>query len=157
MRTHQKEKIEALRNTVLNVAAGTGPDDNLQLIFLNIVDTLIPYHIRFLRFFQDPVAYAKARGINYPVPRDPHSNFMDALRKVLPGRPAENIVEQQGWELILDQVFPEVPQSLHLSNQIVTDLSARGLIKPLYEPEENYLLEKRTSELGDLFVKFVSS
>lgn len=161
MCNHQKEKLEALRNAVLNVAVGTGPDDDLQLMFLNFVDSLTPWHIRLLRFFQDPVAYAKARGISYPDRNHPHEyihfgSFMDALRKVLPGQPAEKIDETQAWELILDQVFPQITGSPHLRNQIVTDLSTRGLIYPLYEVEEHNLLEKRTSLIGDLFIKFVS-
>ena len=32
VRTHQAEKLEALRNAVLNVAAGTAPGDDLQMI-----------------------------------------------------------------------------------------------------------------------------
>ena len=48
-RTHQKEKLEALRNAVLNVAAGLGPEEDQQMMFLQAVDRLTVSHIVFLR------------------------------------------------------------------------------------------------------------
>lgn len=64
MRSHQKEKLEALRNAVLNVAAGRSPDDDLQLMFLTFVDTLTPWHIKVLRFFDQCEAWEKEPGAN---------------------------------------------------------------------------------------------
>ena len=48
MRSHQKEKLEALRNAVVNVAAGSAPDSDRQLIFLGWVDAFTPTHLAFL-------------------------------------------------------------------------------------------------------------
>ena len=39
LRTHQAEKLEALRNAVLNVAAGKGPSDDMQMVFLSFIDS----------------------------------------------------------------------------------------------------------------------
>jgi hypothetical protein len=57
LRTHSSEKLQALRNAVLNVAAGVGPDDDLQSIFVSLVDSLTPLHLRLLAQFkqQTPV------------------------------------------------------------------------------------------------------
>jgi hypothetical protein len=38
MRTHHQEKLEALRNTVLNTITPNAPDEDLQLIFINYID-----------------------------------------------------------------------------------------------------------------------
>jgi hypothetical protein len=54
LRTHQREKLEAARNVLLNVAAGTAPDDDLQLSLLNLLDALAQWHLRLLRFFDRP-------------------------------------------------------------------------------------------------------
>jgi hypothetical protein len=51
LRTHQAEKLEALRNAVLNVAVGRSPSDDLQLIFLNLVDSFTPTHLQVLKQF----------------------------------------------------------------------------------------------------------
>jgi len=53
LRTHQAEKLEALRNAVLNVAVGRGPSEDLQLIFLNFADTFTPVHLQVLVHFQN--------------------------------------------------------------------------------------------------------
>jgi len=62
LRTHASEKLQALQNAVLNVAAGTGPDGDLQSIFLSLVDSLTPLHLRLLALFkrQTPVRIADA-------------------------------------------------------------------------------------------------
>jgi hypothetical protein len=56
LKTHHAEKLEALRNAVLNVAAGTAPPDDLQLIFLSLVDSFTPTHLQALAYFnsRDP-------------------------------------------------------------------------------------------------------
>lgn len=68
LRTHQEEKVEALQNAVLNVAAGSAPNEDLQSIFLNWVDRLTALHLRLLKQFsvqtavsiQDAPAWLKA-------------------------------------------------------------------------------------------------
>ncbi len=46
MRTHQQEKLEALRNAVINSVAMPTVDENLQLIFLNLIDRYTPWHLK---------------------------------------------------------------------------------------------------------------
>lgn len=49
IKNHQKEKLEALRNAVLNTALPNAPEEDLQLKFLTIVDSLTPMHLTFLK------------------------------------------------------------------------------------------------------------
>jgi hypothetical protein len=63
MRTHQEEKLEALRNAVLNVAAGTAPGADLQLMFMTFVDAFTPWHLRVLKFFQKPELFVSANTL----------------------------------------------------------------------------------------------
>jgi hypothetical protein len=56
LRTHQQEKLEALRNAVLNTALGKQPDDDRQAIFLSLIDSLTPAHLRMLKFFDETKA-----------------------------------------------------------------------------------------------------
>lgn len=39
IRTHQEEKIEALRNALVNSAIGTPTSDDVRAIYLNLIDT----------------------------------------------------------------------------------------------------------------------
>jgi hypothetical protein len=49
--THQAEKLEALRNAVLNIAASKRPAGDLQVIFLHLVDGFTPTHLQVLSHF----------------------------------------------------------------------------------------------------------
>jgi len=62
LKTHDTEKLEALRNAVLNVAAGSAPGEDLQSIFLNLIDSLTPLHLHLLTQFrlQVPVKILEA-------------------------------------------------------------------------------------------------
>jgi hypothetical protein len=54
LRTHQQEKLEALRNAVLNSAAKREPHDDYQTVFLALVDRFSPAHLRLLKSFRSP-------------------------------------------------------------------------------------------------------
>jgi hypothetical protein len=52
LRTHQEEKLEALRNAVAN-SGGNQLQDDTRAVFLNLVDTFTPTHLRILKYFKD--------------------------------------------------------------------------------------------------------
>jgi hypothetical protein len=56
IRTHQEEKLEMLRNAVVNVATGQTTDEALHTMFLNFVDAFTGWHVSILRLFQSPRA-----------------------------------------------------------------------------------------------------
>ncbi|MDI6720668.1 MAG: hypothetical protein QMD46_13775, partial [Methanomicrobiales archaeon] len=66
MRTHQQEKLDAFRNMVVNSALRPTIDENLQLVFLNLVDRYTPWHLVILKFADNPRQYGESLGINYP-------------------------------------------------------------------------------------------
>ena len=63
--TRQREKLDALRNAVLNVAAGMPPDENLQLMFLDALDLLTPWRLNLLDCVADPMAWSNRH--DYPI------------------------------------------------------------------------------------------
>ena len=52
-RNHQKEKLDALRNAVVNTALPSDIDEDLQLSFINYIDRLTPSHIVALHVYSD--------------------------------------------------------------------------------------------------------
>jgi hypothetical protein len=66
LRTHQKEKLDALRNAVLNVALGKEANADRQTQFLALVERYTAAHLTLLQFFQDPAGHFERRKI--PVP-----------------------------------------------------------------------------------------
>lgn len=65
LRNHQTEKLEALKNAVLNAALPNSPDENLQQMYLNFVDAMTEWHIRILMFFNDPIAWGTTHGVSF--------------------------------------------------------------------------------------------
>ena len=138
IRNHQQEKLEALRNAVLNVASGNAPDEDLQLMFLNFIDTLTAWHLRILRFFQDPSGYGAARGVGYP-------NWSTG-----------------GLSSVMEHTFSELRGQRAFYDQIVNDLYSRGLMSSDASGLHTTMtaagmFTKRTTPMGDGFLAFVSS
>ncbi len=57
MRYHQFEKLEALRNIVINTASGFSVDEILQNTFLDLVDRYSALHIRILKLHNGPDSF----------------------------------------------------------------------------------------------------
>jgi hypothetical protein len=52
IRSHQKEKIEALQNAVINTALNIAIEEDLEHMFLNFIDELTPSHLKVLKYFE---------------------------------------------------------------------------------------------------------
>ena len=66
LRNSQQEKLDALRNAVLNSACPHPVDQSLQQMFLNLVDLLTVWHIRILKLLSNPVRWFHERGRRPP-------------------------------------------------------------------------------------------
>lgn len=66
MRTHEEEKLEALCNAVLNTVTPNDISEDLQLVFLSLIDNLTGWHLRILKFFDNPGVWFKNNDIKLP-------------------------------------------------------------------------------------------
>jgi hypothetical protein len=64
--THQAEKIDALRNAVLNSVATDAPDADTQTIIMNLIDRFTPSHLRLATLWDDPPGWFASHGIPQP-------------------------------------------------------------------------------------------
>ncbi len=136
VRNHNDEKREALRNAVLNVAAGRAPEEDYQAMFLNFIDTFTPWHIRILRFSKEINSMAMAKGI------DTTGYLAGAV------------------SIVLEGVFDDLKGQREFYDQIVRDLEVRGLIgmKSLHTMMTGRgIFEKKTTALGDKFLAFITA
>ncbi|MFA5232524.1 MAG: hypothetical protein WC410_02565 [Candidatus Paceibacterota bacterium] len=138
IRTHQKEKLEVLKNIVLNVASGNSPDEDLQLMFLDYVDTLTSWHLRFLQLFQDPRVYIIKETGSY------------------------SEMTMGGVSSLFRFVFPEIANNRIFYEQIMRDLYNKGLINTDHSVLHTTMtgrgiVEKRTTEIGDQFLNFIKN
>lgn len=67
IRSHRQEKLDALKNAVLNSACGRRPSDDLQSAFLALVDRFTPLHLKLLKIFDEGFVWSNE---GYPVPAD---------------------------------------------------------------------------------------
>lgn len=64
IKNHQHEKLNALKNIVLNNVGVNSVDDDTKLIFLNYIDIFTTQHIVLLKFFYNPQTYITS-PLNY--------------------------------------------------------------------------------------------
>ncbi len=104
-RTHQEEKLAALRNAVMNIALGKDLDETRTEILLNLIDSLSVWHIRILDLFANPDNWATRN--NRPFPDNWHSG---------------------GREQLLEFAYPELANKRTFYDPIVSDLHTKGLL-----------------------------
>lgn len=127
LRTHQKEKLAALRNVIANAARGQSPEEALEHMFLDFIDSLSDLHVRILRLFQ--------------APRPPPNMSMGGLSDVL----EHNMPELRGRRDLYDQFWRDLQsRGLVSTGGLHTTMSGSGLG------------QKQTTGLGDQFLSFIS-
>jgi hypothetical protein len=135
MQTHQQEKLEALSNAVINAALPNSPDEDLQLMFINFIDFLTPWHLRILSLVHDPLTVLKQRGIKPP-------GWIAA-----------------GLRSLILLVYPELKVREEFLLQIIRDLFSRGLIRSDSigtNLSQGAIFESQTTDMGKEFWKFIS-
>jgi len=126
LRTHQNEKLRALRNAILNVAKGQAPEEALQHVFLNLIDSFTELHLRILKLFQNP--------------EPPPNLSMGGLSDVL----EHNIPELRGRRDLYDQIWRDLySRGLVSTDNLHVTMTGHGLG------------QKRTTGMGDAFLKFI--
>lgn len=132
MRTHQQEKLEALRSAVTNSAIGSGNDFGVESMFLQFIDRFTVEHITWLKHYH-----------NYQKGRKPPGSA-DLENMIANGKHPEWRAGHSACE--------------ELRKIIVTDLNNSGLLKDL-EPIDR--LEagwyNAVTDLGERFLEYISS
>jgi hypothetical protein len=110
------------------------PEQSLQQIFLNFIDTFTVWHLRLLKLFHDPLGWAKDNKHNFPAMN------MGSLARVL------------------ESAFPELHGKGTLYQQIWRDLYQRGLVDTGSldtTMSKQGVMSRHTSELGKQFLQFI--
>jgi hypothetical protein len=136
IRNHQQEKLDALRNAVLNSALPNTIEEDLQLIFLNFVDELSTWHLRELKFFDNPRAWGQKNNIDFGKPYT--------------GSPSQ----------IFEKAFSELRGRSELYNVFTKDLFSRGLMTTDSlggMMSESGIFASRITNMGKEFLQFITS
>lgn len=138
IRNHQAEKLEALRNAVLNSALPSPIEEDLQLMFIHFIDELRPWHLRVLKFFKNPKSWGRKHKVTWP-------GFA-----VAGGSPSK----------ILEIAFQELKGRHVFYDQLAKDLYSRGLMNTdsLHTTmTEAGMFTPRITDIGTQFINFITS
>jgi len=109
LRNHQKEKIAALKNAIINSAINTSMDENKSLMFVRIIDEMTPIHLKVLSFLNNP----------------------DKFEQELQSKTSKNITTHYPENInIWNEYYPDLRGSKDLILQVVKELIAKGFIHP---------------------------
>lgn len=138
IRNHQKEKLDALRNAVINSALGIKIDQDTQQMFLEYVDSLTPSHLKLLRFLNDPREYGQRNHVKF-------GSYMMA-----------------SISTILEEAIPEFKDKRGFYDQLMTDLFNRGLTgtdkNGLHVGMSDVgIFTPQTTDTGRAFLNFITS
>lgn len=136
MRSHQGEKLDALKNAVLNVAVGSGLEADTETIFLALIDRYTPWHLRILRLLQNPLQLGAEKGMK-------PDNYYAGSRSQL-----------------LEEYFTELRGERQFYDVIISDLGSQGMlgIRDVHGNLTGHgMFQKVTTDWGDRFVKFITS
>ena len=134
IRNHDREKLDALRNAIANAALPTAPDEIRQQMFLSFVDGFTVLHLRLLILFQNPLEWARVHGVKFP------DIYMGSLTDIVECA----FSELKGQNAVFDLAWND----LYLKGLVNTVDLKTGMTG-------NGMLAKRTSDLGDEFLKFI--
>ena len=137
IRNHQYEKREALRNAVINAALPNPPEESLQQLFINQVDTFTIWHIRLLDLFKEPPAWFERNGVT-----PPNFSFSSSL------------------EELITTAWPDLKDRYEFLNVIIQELETKGLysgggLRTMMSGGGAF--QKRTTKIGDSFLEFITA
>lgn len=137
VRNHQKEKIEALRNAVLNVAVGCGPADAKREMFLALINELGVWHLRVLSLLSDPPGWFERNGKQMP-----KFAISSSLHQIIKAGMPDLAADRDFLEIVMKDLDN---RKLASATGLMTLMSAQGAT------------QKQTSDLGDEFIRFITA
>lgn len=127
----KEEKLEALRNAVLNSALKSSIEEDMQLMFLNLLDSFTVYHLKILMLIYNPNEYLKKTNKK---PLEENADLINLIEYAIPE--------------LNENFYKAIWNDLYTKN--LFDTSSTNLFS-------TYLNWKdpRTTEFGDNFVLFI--
>jgi hypothetical protein len=127
MSTHQREKLDVLRNAVLNVALAKTSEEEKQIVFLKLIEIFSATHFEILRLFSAPAAFPatrrselrERRSLTDPMVIDLNDRglLVDPRPYVARTRESSDSLTQGGWtlsplgnEFLMFIAVPEYPK-----------------------------------------------
>lgn len=129
-RTHQAEKLTSLQNALANIALRDGNED-LESLYLRLVDELTPLHVRLLDFQSSPQSYVQ--------------KLSDMTRRNV-------AVHYSSLAQVWNELHHDFPANAGATAMVCRDLFIRGLSR---QEDMRGGIQKITTKLGDEFLTYI--
>jgi len=133
VRSHQEEKLTALREAVRNTVLITEYDESRKMIFIRVIDEMTPLHFKLLIFLSEPEIYIK-RIADQKGPNT--TTFWGSLKNI--------------W----DKTFTDINSDDALINIVISDLYRFGFIHIDKFHKAN--LDSVSTTIGKQFITFIN-
>lgn len=165
IRTHKEQKLEALRNAVLNSSIPSSLDDDLQSMFLNWIDVFTPTHIFILKCLHYLDQYEpeelkaqfpeleKNEALYNQILKNLVERDLIILREVF-------ITEEENKNYWPSYVYPPIPQLGVVDRTKGKKLNTFRRIENINRIVNNSssgMNKSKTTELGKQFIQFIES
>jgi hypothetical protein len=169
VRTHKEQKLEALRNVVLNSSIPRSFEDDVLEIFLNLIDGFTPLHISTLKHLHYLDRYAveelntyfpmveENKDLYNQILKDLADRGLISLREIYITQEQDNSVYVQGLILgISPALSAEYNRPKNGEKEIRMKTSKhREDIEILLKNNRFHNQESKTTELGKQFIKLI--
>lgn len=118
LRNHQKEKLEALKNAIVNSVLPNAPDESLQLTFLNFIDIFTPCHLIMIDFINDPKEWCIRNNIIADDAMIAYSSFPNNMFRQI----------DDDVDNFLEKIFPDIRNHTYIYQKALDDLAYGGLL-----------------------------
>lgn len=138
IRNHQKEKLEALQNVVLNTALNVEITESYRTIFIQLIDQITPLHIRVLYYFSNPKKWFMQRdkSLGKTISGSYLTPFKIAFR--------DYEVNSSVYEFIINDLHSKGTIMMNRTNLGSTSAHKIEMLKPL------------TTPFGNSFINYIS-
>lgn len=136
LRNSQEEKLEALKNSILNSALDSSPEESIQQMFLSFIDFLTVWHLNLLVLLDDPEKWDARHDLGL-------SN-----------------ISMGGTSTIIERAFPELRGRRDFYDLLGKDLYSRGLVNNAnfhITGTGSGLAQSKTTAMGKQFLAFIKS
>jgi len=145
IRNHQEEKLSALKNAVINSAI-IDIEEDLQIIFLDLIDSFTSLHLRFLKFLNEPKSKEFVEELN--------ENIIEVEAESIGG--VSYLVFDLGE--VLEYEYPDLKSKNHIYEHVLKDLQSKELlIYDNFRIDPNGKMESLMMPMGEMLLTFIKS
>lgn len=147
LKTHNKTKLEALRNIVINAVLHEDYEEYKFQMFLSFIDEFTEWHIRLLEYFSDPKAAVKKYNSSFDLSNQFHCLTMAPFYSIYPAM--NNSKSYQYLKIIVNDL-----NSKELLFCKADVFNQSYMYNDIYKTGHPY--KKYTTDFGDEFLKFIA-